>query len=60
MLILLCKIASAEKITGGVYLAGYSGKETWSAVKDNNVKEPEQEQPTKLKPGESKLEFYFQ
>jgi len=53
------KIASAEKITGGVYLAGYSGKETWSAVKDNNVKEPVQEQPTKLKPGESKLNFTF-
>ena len=53
------KIASAEKITGGVYLAGYSGKETWSAVKDQNVKEPVQEQPTKLKPGESKLNFTF-
>jgi thiol-disulfide isomerase/thioredoxin len=53
------KITSAEKITGGVYLAGYSGKETWSAVKDKNVKEPEQEQPTKLKPGESKLNFTF-
>ena len=53
------KIASAQKITGGVYLAGYSGKETWSAVKDKNVKEPVQEQPTKLKPGESKLNFTF-
>jgi len=53
------KIASAQKITGGVYLAGYSGKETWSAVKDNSVKEPVQEQPTKLKPGESKLNFTF-
>jgi thiol-disulfide isomerase/thioredoxin len=53
------KIASAQKITGGIYLAGYSGKETWSAVKDNNVKEPVQELPTKLKPGESKLNFTF-
>ena len=53
------KIATAQKITGGVYLAGYSGKETWSAVKDNDVKEPVQEQPTKLKPGESKLNFTF-
>jgi thiol-disulfide isomerase/thioredoxin len=53
------KIASAEKISGGVYLAGYSGKETWSAIKDMNVKEPEQELPTKLKPGESKLNFTF-
>ena len=53
------KISSPEKISGGVYLAGYSGKETWSAVKDNSVKEPQQEQPTKLKPGESKLNFTF-
>ena len=53
------KIAGAQKISGGVYLAGYSGKETWSAVKDNSVKEPVQEQPTKLKPGESKLNFTF-
>jgi len=53
------KIAGAERITGGVYLSGFNGKETWSAVKDNNVKEPQQEQPTKLKPGESKLNFTF-
>ena len=53
------KINSAEKISGGVYLAGYAGRETWSAKKDNDVKEPQQEQPTKLKPGESKLNFTF-
>jgi len=53
------KINSAEKISGGVYLSGFNGKETWSAVKDQNVKEPVQEQPTKLKPGESKLNFTF-
>ena len=53
------KINSAEKISGGIYLAGYNGKETWSAKKDNSVKEPQQEQPTKLKPGESKLNFTF-
>jgi len=53
------KIAGAEHITGGVYLSGFNGKETWSAVKDNNVKEPQQEQPTKLKPNESKLNFTF-
>ena len=53
------KIAGAERITGGVYFSGYNGKETWSAVKDKNVKEPKQEQPTKLKPGETKLNFTF-
>ena len=53
------KIASAEKISGGVYLSGINGKETWSAVKDKNVKEPQQEQPTKLKPGQKKFDFTF-
>lgn len=53
------KIADGDKIVDGVYLAGFNGKETWTAKKDNDVKEPEQEQPTKLKPGESKLNFTF-
>jgi thiol-disulfide isomerase/thioredoxin len=53
------KITSAEKITGGVYLSGINGKETWTAVKNKDVKEPQQEEPTKLKPGESKLNFTF-
>ncbi len=53
------KIAGNEKITGGVFLSGINGKETWNAVKDQNVQEPVQEQPTKLKPGQSKLNFTF-
>jgi len=53
------KINSAERISGGVYLSGFNGKETWSAVKDKNVKEPVQDQPTKLKAGENKLNFTF-
>lgn len=53
------KIVSAERITGGVYLSGFNGKETWSAIKDKNAREPVQDQPTKLKPGETKLNFTF-
>jgi len=53
------KIADDDKIVGGLYLAGYNGKETWTAKKDDDVKEPVQEQPTKLKPGQSKLNFSF-
>ena len=53
------KVVSAEKITGGVYLSGFNGKETWSAIKNKNAKEPVQEQPTKLKPGDKKLNFTF-
>jgi len=53
------KIAGDEKISGGVYLSGINGKETWSATKNKNAKEPVQDQPTKLKPGQSKLNFTF-
>ena len=53
------KIDNANKMTGGVFYAGYNGKETWSAVKDRNVSKPKQDEPTKLKPGESKLNFTF-
>ncbi len=53
------KIAGANGITGGVFYSGYNGKETWVAIKDKNAKEPVQEQPTKLREGESKLNFTF-
>jgi thiol-disulfide isomerase/thioredoxin len=53
------KIADEDRISGGVYLSGFNGKETWSAVKDKNAKEPVQEQPTKLKGADKKLNFTF-
>jgi thiol-disulfide isomerase/thioredoxin len=53
------KIASGERISEGVYLSGINGRETWTATKDRNVQEPVQDQPTKLKPGQSKLNFTF-
>lgn len=53
------KIESNESISGGVFYSGYNGVETWIAKKDRNVSEPKQDQPTKLKPGESKLNFTF-
>ena len=52
-------VKNSENISGGVFLSGYDGKETWSAVKNENVKEPAQESPTRLKKGESKLNFTF-
>jgi thiol-disulfide isomerase/thioredoxin len=52
-------IKNAENISGGVFLSGYDGKETWTAVKNENVKEPAQESPTRLKKGEGKLNFTF-
>ena len=53
------KIANADRIVGGVFFSGFNGIETWNAIKDKNAKEPVQEQPVKLKPGETKLNFTF-
>ena len=48
-----------DKIKDGVFYSGYNGKETWGGKKNSNVKKPTQEQPTRLKKGESKLNFTF-
>ena len=53
------KIIDANKITGGVFYSGYAGVETWEAEKNNNIGIPEQEQPTMLRGGESRLNFKF-
>jgi thiol-disulfide isomerase/thioredoxin len=53
------KVDNAQKISGGVYLSGINGKETWTAIKDDNAKEPVQNEPTRLKPGQSSLNFTF-
>ncbi len=53
------KIDDAKNITAGVFYSGINGKETWIAKKDANVKSPEQNEPTQLREGESKLNFIF-
>ena len=53
------KVGSSDKITGGVYYSGINGRETWTATKDQNVQQPSQDEPTKLKPGQTKLNFTF-
>ena len=53
------KVDDAKNISGGVYYSGFNGKETWIAKKDAKVQPPEQNEPTKLKEGETKLNFVF-
>ncbi len=53
------KIDDAKKISGGVFYSGINGKETWIAVKNENIPLPSQDEPTRLREGESKLNFSF-
>ncbi len=53
------KIDNAKTISGGVFYSGFNGKETWVAVKNEMIPLPSQDVPTRLREGESKLNFSF-
>lgn len=53
------KIDDAKNISGGVFYSGFNGKETWVAVKNEKIPLPSQDAPTRLREGESKLNFSF-
>jgi len=53
------KIDNDSTISGGVFYNGFSGKETWTAIKNDAVVLPETNEPTSLREGESKLNFTF-
>ncbi|MEP6596055.1 MAG: TlpA disulfide reductase family protein, partial [Ginsengibacter sp.] len=52
-------IENANTISGGVFYNGYTGKETWTAAKNDSVALPKANEPTRLREGESKLDFTF-
>lgn len=53
------KINSADKISGGVFYSGFAGVEKWVAEKNESIGTPDQERPTMLKDGETRLNFSF-
>jgi peroxiredoxin len=53
------KIENREKISGGVFYSGINGKETWTAVRNDTIKPPEQNEPARMKEGETHLNFTF-
>jgi thiol-disulfide isomerase/thioredoxin len=53
------KIDNTNHIIGGVFYSGFAGVETWEAKKNNDIITPDQENPTKLKDGETRLNFSF-
>ena len=57
--IFTAKIDDNKNISGGAFYAGFSGKETWIAEKNADIKIPDQNDPTSLKTGETRLNFAF-
>ena len=53
------KINNENKISGGVFYSGFAGVETWVAEKNEEITTPDQERPTMLKEGETRLNFTF-
>ncbi|QEC77481.1 peroxiredoxin family protein [Mucilaginibacter ginsenosidivorax] len=52
-------IKDDKTLTGGKFYAGYSGLQSWAAVKDANAKLPDAYSLTALKPGFKKIDFTF-
>jgi thiol-disulfide isomerase/thioredoxin len=52
-------IKDARTLIDGKYYAGYSGLDTWTAVKNANAKLPDAYSLTYLKPGYKKIDFTF-
>jgi peroxiredoxin len=53
------KIKDNNTISGGNYYAGPFSKQGWIANRDENAKLPDEFSLTKLRPGQSKLDFAF-
>jgi thiol-disulfide isomerase/thioredoxin len=53
------RIDNAGKMSGGAFYSGINGKETWEAVRNDTIKTPDQNEPTRLREGESRLNFTF-
>jgi thiol-disulfide isomerase/thioredoxin len=53
------RIDNADNITGGMFFNGYTAKETWTAQKNNEAVLPEISDATRLRVGDSTLDFTF-
>jgi thiol-disulfide isomerase/thioredoxin len=57
--LLTAKINDINFISGGIFFNGYTGKETWTAERNNSAALPEIQDPTHLRPGYFQLNFTF-
>ena len=52
-------ITNENAISGGFFYNGYTGKERWTAVKTDSVPPPEAVDPTRMREGQTRLNFRF-
>jgi thiol-disulfide isomerase/thioredoxin len=53
------RIANKDSISGGFFYNGYTGKESWTAIRTDSVPPPVVADPTRMKDGQAKLNFRF-
>jgi thiol-disulfide isomerase/thioredoxin len=53
------EIYNSDSISGGTFYNGYTRKEKWIAERNNNASLPEALDPTRLRPGQTRLNFTF-
>ena len=53
------KISNENTISGGFFYNGYTGKESWIAVKTDSIPPPDAIDPTRMREGQTKLNFRF-
>jgi thiol-disulfide isomerase/thioredoxin len=53
------KVTNENTISGGFFYNGYTGKESWIAVKKDSISPPVVTDPTRMREGQTKLNFRF-
>jgi thiol-disulfide isomerase/thioredoxin len=53
------KITNENSISGGFFYNGYTGKESWIAVRTDSIPPPDPIDPPRMREGQAKLDFRF-
>jgi thiol-disulfide isomerase/thioredoxin len=53
------RITNENSISGGFFYNGYTGKESWIAVRTDSVPPPDAIDPTRMREGQTRLDFRF-
>ncbi len=53
------KITNENSISGGFFYNGYTGKESWIAVRTDSIPPPDAIDPPRMREGETRLDFRF-
>ncbi len=57
--VITAKVDDNNQLSGGMFYSGNNGKEKWVATRNEAIPLPAQDQPTRLREGETSLSFRF-